>query len=220
MRVKICGITKPEQGRAIAQLGATALGFICVSASPRYVTPGQIRVVVEQLGVSVDRVGVFANATIEEICGIVAEAGLSAAQLHGLESPEFCDRLRQSLPGIEILKALRVKTPECLSQAETYASCVDALLLDAYHPQMLGGTGKTLDWVTLRQFHPSVPWLLAGGLTPDNVLDALRELQPSGIDLSSGVERSPGDKDLDKVALLFERVRSLQGGASANAPYS
>jgi phosphoribosylanthranilate isomerase len=163
---------------------------------------------------------VFANATIEEICGIVAEAGLSAAQLHGLESPEFCDRLRQSLPGIEILKALRVKTPECLSQAETYASCVDALLLDAYHPQMLGGTGKTLDWVTLRQFHPSVPWLLAGGLTPDNVLDALRELQPSGIDLSSGVERSPGDKDLDKVALLFERVRSVQRGASANAPYS
>lgn len=209
MRVKICGITQPAQGQAIAQLGATALGFICVSASPRYVTPRQIRAVVEQLRVPVDRVGVFANATVEEICEIVAEAGLNAVQLHGLESPEFCEKLRQVLPEIEILKAWRVKTPECLEQVGIYTSCVDALLLDAYHPQMLGGTGKTLDWVILREFCPSVPWLLAGGLTPDNVLDALRELQPSGIDLSSGVECSPGDKDLDKVALLFKRVRSL-----------
>jgi phosphoribosylanthranilate isomerase len=87
---------------------------------------------------------------------------------------------------------------------------VDALLLDAYHPHLLGGTGKTLDWETLQQFRPSCPWLLAGGLTPENVIDALSLLQPSGIDLSSGVERSPGDKDLGKVARLFENVRSLR----------
>ncbi|HEY9902125.1 MAG TPA: phosphoribosylanthranilate isomerase [Candidatus Sericytochromatia bacterium] len=210
MRVKICGITKPEQGKAIAQLGATALGFICVQASPRYVTPGQIRAVVEQLLVQVDRIGVFADATIEEICQVVADSNLSAVQLHGNESSEFCEKLRQSLPGVEIVKALRVKTPECLDRAATYAKCVDTLLLDAYHPQLLGGTGKTLDWVTLQQFRPTCPWLLAGGLTPDNVLDALRELQPSGIDLSSGVERSPGDKDLDKVAQLFEKIHSLR----------
>ena len=210
MRVKICGITKPEQGKAIAQLGATALGFICVQASPRYVTPQQIRAVVEQLLVQVDRIGVFADATIEEISQIVADTNLSAVQLHGNESSEFCEKLRQSLPGVEIVKALRVKTPECLDRAATYAKCVDTLLLDAYHPQLLGGTGKTLDWVTLQQFRPTCPWLLAGGLTPDNVLDALRELQPSGIDLSSGVERSPGDKDLDKVAQLFEKIHSLR----------
>ena len=210
MRVKICGITKPEQGKAIAQLGATALGFICVQASPRYVTPQQIRAVVEQLLVQVDRIGVFADATIEEICQVVADSNLSAVQLHGNESSEFCEKLRQSLPGVEIVKALRVKTPECLDRAATYAKCVDTLLLDAYHPQLLGGTGKTLDWVTLQQFRPTCPWLLAGGLTPDNVLDALRELQPSGIDLSSGVERSPGDKDLDKVVQLFETIHSLR----------
>ena len=210
MRVKICGITKPEQGQAIAQLGATALGFICVPASPRYVTPGQIRAVVERLLLPIDCIGVFADTTCEEICEIVANAGLSAVQLHGNESPEFCEKLRYFLPEIEILKALRVKTPECLERAVTYASCIDTLLLDAYHPQVLGGTGKTLDWVTLRQFRPSIPWLLAGGLTPDNILDALSELQPSGIDLSSGVERSPGDKDLDKVSLLFKRLRSLR----------
>ncbi|NEP10364.1 MAG: phosphoribosylanthranilate isomerase [Symploca sp. SIO2C1] len=206
MRVKICGITKPEQGQAIANLGATALGFICVSASPRYVTPEQIRTIVEQLTVTVDRVGVFVDAAVEAICQIVNEANLNVVQLHGNESPEFCTQLSQFLPGVEIIKAFRVRTPDCLNQVLTYTDYIDTLLLDAYHPQMLGGTGKTLDWSTLQQFSPNCPWLLAGGLTPDNVLDALNLLQPNGIDLSSGVERSPGDKDLDKVAQLFNNL--------------
>jgi phosphoribosylanthranilate isomerase len=210
MRVKICGITKPDQGQAIAQLGATALGFICVQTSPRYVTSEQIRAVVEQLQVSVNCIGVFANTSCEKIYQIVTDAGLNAVQLHGQESPEFCEALRQSLPGIEILKALRVRTPECLEQVTAYGSCVDTIVLDAYHPQVLGGTGKTIDWDTLRQFRPDVPWFLAGGLTPGNVLQALTKLQPDGIDLSSGVERSPGDKDLDKVAHLFEQLRTIE----------
>lgn len=209
MRVKICGITQPEQGKTIAQLGATALGFICVPASPRYVTSTQIRAVVEQLPENIDRIGVFANTSLEEICQTVAAAGLSGVQLHGDESPEFCDQLRQSLPSVEIIKALRVRSSQALEQASVYTSCVDTLLLDAYHPQQLGGTGKTLDWATLEQFSPCCPWLLAGGLTPDNVLDALTQLSPNGIDLSSGVERAPGDKDLDKVAQLFEQLGSL-----------
>ena len=217
MRVKICGITKPDQGQAIAQLGVTDLGFMCVQTSPRYVTAVQIRAVVAQLLVPVDRIGVFADATRSEIVQIVNQAGLTAVQLHGTESPDFCQQLRQSLSGVEIIKALRVKTPECLNQAAIYASCVDTLLLDAYHPQMLGGTGKTLDWVTLQEFRPSCPWFLAGGLTPDNILDALSQLQPMGIDLSSGVERSPGDKDLDKVAELLNKVRSLKHYVTNNA---
>jgi phosphoribosylanthranilate isomerase len=206
MRVKICGITKSEQGRAIAHLGATALGFICVRTSPRYVLPEQIQAVVEQLPVDIDRIGVFADSTLEEICHTVADAGLNGIQLHGNESLELCQQLRQSLPNIEIIKALRVKTPEDLDRADAYASSVDTLLLDAYHPNLLGGTSKTLDWSSLRLFRPRCPWLLAGGLTPDNVLEALSQVQPSGIDLSSGVERSPGDKDLDRVAQLFERL--------------
>jgi phosphoribosylanthranilate isomerase len=210
MRVKICGITKVEQGQAIAKLGATALGFICVEASPRYVTPQQIQAIVAQLLQPVDCIGVFADTTIEEITQVVSSSNLSAVQLHGNESPQFCRRLRQTLPAVEILKALRVKTPECLNQSAKYASCVDSLLLDAYHPQVLGGTGKTLDWKTLQQFRPTSPWLLAGGLTPHNILEALQGLQPQGIDLSSGVERSPGDKDLDKVALLFNNIKIWQ----------
>ena len=218
MRIKICGITKPQQGKAIAHLGATALGFICVPASPRYVTPEKIRAVVEHLPESVDRIGVFANSSWEEICQTVAAGGLTGIQLHGNESPEFCHHLRQLLPNREIIKALRVGSLQALDLAGVYTSWVDTLLLDAYDPQHLGGTGKTLEWVNLRQFRPSCPWLLAGGLTPDNVLDALSQVSPNGIDLSSGVERNPGDKDLDKVAQLFKQLgtskRKLVGGES------
>jgi phosphoribosylanthranilate isomerase len=206
MRVKICGIKQPEQGKAIAIAGATALGFICVPNTPRYVTKQQIRAVVEQLPKQIDRIGVFANSSVEDICQIVEFAGLTGVQLHGDESPEFCHQLRSMLPDIEIIKALRIKNSQALEQAQIYVSSVDTLLLDAYNPQMLGGTGATLDWKTLQQFQPGCPWLLAGGLTPDNVLDALKQVNPKGIDLSSGVERAPGDKDLDKVAKLFERL--------------
>ncbi len=206
MRVKICGIKQPEQGKAIAIAGATALGFICVPNTPRYVTKQQIRAVVEQLPKQIDRIGVFADTSVEDICQIVKFAGLTGVQLHGDESPEFCHQLRSMLPDIEIIKALRIKNSQALEQAQIYFSSVDTLLLDAYNPQMLGGTGATLDWKTLQQFQPGCPWLLAGGLTPDNVLDALKQVNPNGIDLSSGVERAPGDKDLDKVAKLFERL--------------
>ncbi|MBD2567250.1 phosphoribosylanthranilate isomerase [Anabaena lutea] len=206
MRVKICGITQPEQSIAIASLGATALGFICVPTSPRYVTIEQIQAAVAQLPSKIDRIGVFANTDITEISQTVVKSGLTGVQLHGDESPEFCYQLRQSLPQVEIIKAMRVRNREHLQTAANYTKFVDTLLLDAYHPQQLGGTGKTLDWQMLQEFSPSCPWFLAGGLTPDNIVDALSQVQPNGIDLSSGVERSPGDKDLDKVALLFQRL--------------
>ncbi|ERT09596.1 N-(5'phosphoribosyl)anthranilate (PRA) isomerase family protein [Lyngbya aestuarii BL J] len=204
MRVKICGITKPDQGKAITELGATTLGFICVQSSPRFITPQDIQAVIELLPITVERIGVFANASLEEIRQTLTEAELTGIQLHGNETVEFCDRLRQLFPHLEIIKAIRVKTPEALLLAETYIHHVDSLLLDAYHPQQLGGTGHTLDWNSLQQFRPAVPWLLAGGLTPDNVLEALNLLKPDGIDLSSGVEQSPGDKDLAKVRQLFK----------------
>jgi len=133
-------------------------------------------------------------------------------QLHGDETAEYCDRLRELLPGIEIIKALRVKTPETLATAAVYAVRVDTLLLDAYHPEQLGGTGKTIDWMMLSEFRPQCPWLLAGGLTPDNILNAIDSAignNFSGVDLSSGVEIAPGDKDLTKVAQLFANLSQL-----------
>lgn len=216
MRVKICGITKPEQGQAIAQLGATALGFICVPTSPRYVNAIQIQTIVSQIPQSLERIGVFANTSYPEISHLVIAGNLTGVQLHGDESPEFCTQLRKILPeSIEIIKALRVRNLEALAQAHLYIDCIDTLLLDAYHPQMLGGTGKTLDWTSLQQFCPSCPWLLAGGLTPDNINDALNQLKPHGIDLSSGVERAPGDKDLIKVAQLFQQLTARKMLADA-----
>ncbi|MTJ09067.1 phosphoribosylanthranilate isomerase [Anabaena sp. UHCC 0204] len=214
MRVKICGITQPQQSLAIASLGATALGFICVPTSPRYVTIAQIQDAIAALAEgnaplpqNIDKIGVFANTTISKISQIVKESGLTGVQLHGDETPEFCHQLRQSLPQVEIIKAFRVRSLEHLQTTTNYTDYVDTLLLDAYHPQQLGGTGQTLDWQVLNQeFCPSLPWLLAGGLTPDNILTALSQINPNGIDLSSGVEKSPGNKDLDKVALLFQKL--------------
>lgn len=209
MRVKICGITQVEQGKKIAALGATALGFICVERSPRYIQPEAIKIIVEALPPEIDKVGVFAQTTIKAIAATVCAANLTAIQLHGDESPDFCRQLRQVIPPeIELIKAFRIKTTESLAATAAYNDCVDTLLLDAYHPQMLGGTGATLNWDDLQAFKPALPWLLAGGLNPDNIATALAQLQPDGIDLSSGVERSPGDKDLAKVAQLFERISS------------
>ncbi|MBE9233789.1 phosphoribosylanthranilate isomerase [Cuspidothrix issatschenkoi LEGE 03284] len=206
MRVKICGITQPQQSIAIASLGATALGFICVPSSPRYVTIAQIQAAIAPLPPNIDKIGVFANTTSSKICQVVQESGLTGVQLHGDETPEFCYQLRQSLSQVEIIKALRVRSLEHLQTTTNYTDYVDTLLLDAYHPQQLGGTGQTLDWQMLERFNPSLPWFLAGGLTPDNILTALSQTTPNGIDLSSGVEHSPGNKDLDQVALLFQNL--------------
>jgi phosphoribosylanthranilate isomerase len=211
MRIKICGITTIEQGNSIAQMGATDLGFICVPSSPRYLAPDQLQAIIAGLATAVNSVGVFANVSISEICQTVKLTKLATVQLHGIESIEFCQELRQILPEIEIIKAWRVRSSQDLQLIQTYSAVVDGLLLDAYHPDALGGTGQILDWAQLLAFHPTIPWLLAGGLTPDNINTALNQLQPDGIDLSSGVEISPGNKNLDLVDRLFtnlaERVR-------------
>ena len=207
MRVKICGLTKLKQAREIVELGANSIGFICVERSPRYISPEKIEEIAIALPNNIDKVGVFADRSVTEIVEVVKTARLTSVQLHGSESPEFCDRLRRSLPqNIELIKAFRIKTASSLQQIDSYLSKVDTLLLDAYHPQMFGGTGHTIDWKDLKQFNPSLPWLLAGGLTPNNINEALSRLNPDGIDLSSGVERSPGDKDLTKVTQLFEQT--------------
>jgi len=217
MRIKICGITQPEQGRAIATAGATMLGFICAPQSPRFVTPTRIADIVAALRIDnptgqglCDRVGVFVNADLEVIRETVAIANLSGVQLHGQESPQFCWQVKQALPTIELIKALRIRSQTDLAQANQYHACVDTLLLDAFHPTLAGGTGQTLNWQDLQQFSPPIPWLLAGGLTPDNIITALNQIQPTGIDLSSGVESSPGIKNLAKVTQLFQALSRVE----------
>jgi len=218
MRVKICGITQIEQAQAIASLGVDTLGFICFPPSPRYVNPAEIRDMIRGLPESLKSIGVFVNAPVEVIKETVELSRLTGVQLHGEESPEFCTSLRQLLPKVEIIKAFRVKNTDSLNEAISYSHCVDSWLLDAYEPGLPGGTGKTLAWHDLQSFVPPLPWLLAGGLTPENILLALSQLQPDGIDLSSGVERSPGDKDVDGVARLLEQLKdSAQSGKKPRA---
>ncbi|MEO0946679.1 MAG: phosphoribosylanthranilate isomerase [Cyanobacteria bacterium J06641_5] len=213
MRVKICGITDPGQGRAIAALGASALGFICVRKSPRYVAPERIRSIGRELPASIGRIGVFANATPVEIVATVRVSNLTGVQLHGDETPADCQQLQALLPGVELLKAFRVRDRQTLDTIPPYQDCVDTVLLDAFDPTQLGGTGHTLDWKALVDFRPPLPWLLAGGLNPENVGMAIENLspnRPNGIDLSSGIERSPGDKDLERAAVLFATLAKLE----------
>jgi len=214
MRIKICGICQPEPGNAIATLGIETLGFICVPSSPRYVTAEKARQILETLPPGIQTIGVFADASLETIKQVVLETGFTGIQLHGNESPQFCQQVKQVLPNREIIKALRIQSVESLNKAIAYYPVIDTLLLDAYHPQQLGGTGQTLPWESLKNFKPPCPWLLAGGLNPENVLTALSYLQPDGIDLSSGVERSPGNKDLGKVSQLIKNLKN--SGFSSN----
>ena len=224
---KICGITDAAEGAAIAQLGATALGFICVAASPRYVEPERLATLNATLNRAiapdpatraVARIGVFANAPCATVLAVAQRAQLTGVQLHGDESPEDCAWLRAQAPQLTVWKALRVRSPATLELAATYAGAIDAVLLDAYRPGVLGGTGAALSWPDLVQFRPPMPWILAGGLNPENVLQALAALAdnpPWGIDLSSGVERSPGRKDLDAVNRLFQQLAHLKPGHPA-----
>ncbi|MGD1865088.1 MAG: phosphoribosylanthranilate isomerase [Phormidesmis sp.] len=217
LQVKICGITKVDQGLAIAKLDATALGYICVTKSPRYITPEEIAPITAAVVAEypdVQHFGVFANEGVADMVAIARKANLTTLQLHGDETPALCQLLRDALemsglPKVKIVKALRIRETADLDDARRYEPCVDTLLLDAYHPDQLGGTGETLDWQALQTFSPRCPWFLAGGLNPSNVCTALAQLSPNGIDLSSGVERSPGDKDIEKVKELFSQLATV-----------
>ncbi|WP_162328507.1 phosphoribosylanthranilate isomerase [Synechocystis sp. CACIAM 05] len=211
MEVKICGLRHPVQAQAIAALGFTTLGFICVEASPRYVSPREIELVLQSLTAhdKLSTIGVFANVSLPKLREFLAQTSLNGIQLHGDESPDFCGQVKQAFPQHRLIKALRLRRSADLERAEAYYNAVDVLLLDAYHPEQLGGTGQTLPWQKLQQFRPPLPWWLAGGLTPSNVQEALNLLQPDGIDLSSGVEQGPADKDLAKVAQLRAQLDAL-----------
>jgi len=213
VRIKICGITQPDQGIAIAHLGATALGFICVPSSPRYVSLAQLETIAtallaDSVGQQVDRVGVFVNASLETIAAAVAIGQLTGIQLHGHEDPPFCQQVRQHFPQQEVIKAFRTpsEVAAIATQITPYTDCIDTILLDAYDPRQFGGTGHTLDWEHLQTLAPPHPWFLAGGLTPSNVRQALQWVTPQGIDLSSGVETAPGLKDLAKVEQLMGQL--------------
>ncbi len=210
-RIKICGITNLDDARAAAQAGADALGFVFCADSPRVVAPQVVAEITRALPQRVLRVGVFRDAAPTTILHLVSACGLDAVQLHGEESPEFCD----ALAPFPVWKAFRMANRDVLPQLAAYRNVTAAWLLDSCVAGQAGGTGATFNWdlaIEARQFaHPIV---LAGGLTPENVAEAVRRVRPAAVDVASGVEASPGRKDVDKVRRFIAAVRSVEVGIS------
>lgn len=200
MKVKICGIRRLEDALVAADAGAWALGFIFHRPSPRYIAPEDAAKIIERLPGGVLPVGVFVDYPIDELNEVVRRAGLGAAQLHGAESPEYA---RQVEAGT-IIKVFRVGAGFDADALETYHDC--CFLLDTYRPGQPGGTGETFDWEIARRVGERAPVILAGGLGPDNIREAIRVAQPRGVDVSSRVEVSPGVKDQTAMRRLFEEI--------------
>jgi phosphoribosylanthranilate isomerase len=213
----VCGLRTPEQAAAVAALGVEAIGVIGVPGSPRWLAPAQrppLFAAVEAARPGCLGVLVVADPSEAELAHLGSAAGHRVVQLHGGETPERCRQLREALgPAIGLWKALRIRSREDLAQAAAYASVVDALLLDAWVPDQLGGTGHRIPIEWLSGFAPPLPWWLAGGIRADRVAPAMAALAataPAGLDASSGVERAPGDKDLDQVAALVAAVAAVR----------
>ena len=202
-KVKICGITNLEDARHAVECGADILGFNFYSDSKRYVEPTVARDIVAGLqGSGVVSVGVFVNAELAEIVQTAKDVGLDRIQLHGDESPELVTSIMNSLPGLLTVKALRVGEEVALKAAAAYA--VNHLLLDGNAGAAFGGAGETFDWELARGIERVI---LAGGLTPQNVADAIRTLRPHAVDVASGVESSPRKKDPEKVAAFIKAAK-------------
>jgi|SRR5215510_12346902 len=210
VHVKICGITSVEDAQAAVDAGADALGFVFYPPSPRYVTPEQAEQIIRTLPPFVTTVGLFVDLALDAINDMAAHCGLDRVQLHGRETPEFCRQIIRP-----VIKVFRIKNAESLASLPGYQ--VSAYLLDAYVEGALpGGTGASFSWELAARAKPYGPVILAGGLTPENIEVAVTQIRPYGVDVSSGVERTPGIKDHQKVRRFITRakVAALGKGSS------
>jgi phosphoribosylanthranilate isomerase len=200
MVAKVCGMTRAADAVHAVQHGATAVGFVFWPESPRYVAPARAAEIIRELPPGIAAVGVFVNETSEEIRRIAALTGITAVQLHGDEPPAFAAALL--LPVWRAMPLARAGA-ELSGWPET-----TTILLDAHDPVRRGGTGRRIDWSGAAAVAARRRVVLAGGLTPENVADAIAVVRPFGVDVSSGVETAPGVKDPDKVARFLDRARA------------
>jgi phosphoribosylanthranilate isomerase len=204
VRVKICGITNPEDAAAALDAGADALGFVFHRKSPRYVEPPVVKSIVAGLPPFILTVGVFVNEEPKIVRDLMDSCGLVLAQLHGEESAGYCETL-----GRPVIKAIGLKDRASLLALAEYKgrAQVRGFLLDAFVPGVYGGTGQTTDWSVAAEIAKAVTVILAGGLTPDNVATAVAVVKPYAVDVSSGVEASPGKKDHAKIRAFVQAAK-------------
>lgn len=200
-RIKVCGMRELAEVAAVVAAGVDAIGLIFVEQSPRYLDPERAREIVASLPPFVEAVGVFVDQEAAVVNEIVRYCGLSMVQLHGAESPAYCAKI-----ACRVMKAFRVRESLGADDLAPYAGEVAAFLFDSFDKKMAGGTGQTFAWEMLRKLAPARPVVLAGGLTPENVGEAIRQARPFAVDLNSGVESAPGRKDIDKVRAAFAQV--------------
>lgn len=194
-----------------AALGAHALGFVFYPPSPRAVTLATAKSIIQNLPPFVLTVGVFVDERVERVREMAEAAGLDLLQLHGQESPEYCRRL-----GRRVIKGLRVKGEEVLEELQKYQGAAHAFLLDAFKPGVPGGTGQTIDWQLARRAAAYGPVILAGGLNPANIAEAIRTARPAAVDVASGVEATPGKKDPEKLRQFFLALRESEYQAASS----
>jgi len=207
IRVKICGVTTIEDARHALDCGADALGLNFVPGTPRCLDEKAAAEIAAPLPPFGSRVGIFVNEAAERVDAIARRVGLDAAQLHGEETPEECRWLMGR--GLRVIRGLRVRGADTIEEAALYPDCT--ILLDAYVQGELGGTGKTFDWSLARELAATRPLILSGGLRPENVAEAVREVIPYGVDSSSGVEgQTPGRKDPERVRAFIENARAAE----------
>jgi phosphoribosylanthranilate isomerase len=204
-RIKICGITDSETANAAIQAGASALGFIFFKKSPRYIEPEKARKIINSLPPFVDAVGVFVDEKIDLVKEIIQFCGLTVAQLHGSESPEYCSEI-----SIRVLKAIRVHDETDHSSMTPYQGVINGFLLDTWQPAQPGGTGKIFNWKIIEKLKGVAPLVIAGGLGPENVSELIQQIHPYAIDVNSGVETEPGKKSIKKINQLMVEISRVE----------
>jgi phosphoribosylanthranilate isomerase len=205
VRIKICGNTNLDDARAAAELGAWAVGLIHHPESPRFCPPD----VAAEIGAALKRrcevAGVFVDTPLDEIVSAAADEQLTVVQLHGDQGPSFCREVARRT-GAKVMKAFRVRSAAEVRRAEAFRT--DFHLFDAYRPGTPGGTGESFDWELLADRRSRIPFVLAGGLDPENVGEAITAAGPWGVDVTTGVEDTPGRKDHERLATFFEAARA------------
>ncbi len=205
MIIKICGITNKEDALHAASLNVDMLGFVFYKKSKRYVKPKVVRDIANELTPEISRVGIFVDEKKERVREIAEDASLNMLQFHGDETPAYCASFKDDY---KIIKAFRLKDRKGLKDINDYDT--DFYLLDTYIPDTIGGTGRVFDWKILEDYEFLKPIILSGGLNPKNIKGALKAVAPYAVDVSSGIESSPGKKDFELMKKFVENVRRAE----------